>query len=689
MSEFLLEILAEEIPASVLANARNELLRGIAQTLAAERINGTFFTYSTSRRLILVGKDLPENQEDVTVDVTGPPLSAGLDANGNWTRAAEGFARSQGVELGSLTVTTTPKGKYLVAQKTIEGKPTTDILAEIVPPIIEGMTFPRMMRWGDGTHEWVRPVHSVIALFDGLVVPFTVFGVETGRTTFGHRTLSKARIVVASVDDYFAKLRQAIVEPDHGQRRRLLAEKAQAFSEETAGAPLADSSLIDVWADLVETPGLVCGSFNPEFLTLPEEVLVTSMREHQKVLPIRDAEGSLAPFFLAVADHASDPKGLIVRGNEWVLEARFADAQFFFEEDLKRSLEDRLPELSRLQFQEKLGDYAAKTDRLTRLAGLLSSRLGSFEVITPARRAARLLKTDLVTGMVREFTDLQGIMGGIYARQQGESEDVWQAIYDQYRPASAEDAIPRGDCGCLTALADRLDTLTGLFGLGLVPSGSKDPYALRRAGLGVVKILIEKGWRFDLKGAIEDAFRLHSGLPRTFEEVQPELFDFLLERLRFLFEKRGFKHDEIQAVLTTDCSDMADAADRTTAISAIRSQEDFVPLGIAFKRTQNILNQSKEELPEEPSGELMTEDAERQLASDFYQAKFMLDELIAGRRYQEALRIMASLGPSLDRFFKEVMVMTDDEGQRKNRLALLRAMRDYFSRVARFSEIQT
>ncbi|MCC6128586.1 MAG: glycine--tRNA ligase subunit beta [Acidobacteria bacterium] len=688
MSEFLLEILAEEIPAGVIGTARKDLLQGVAKGLAAERINGTFFTYSTSRRLVLVAKDLPEMQDDAVLDVVGPPLSAALDKEGNWTKAAEGFARSQGVDLGTLTVTTTPKGKYVVARKTIEGRPTTDILADILPPVIEKMTFPRMMRWGDGRYNWVRPVHSIVALFDGLVVPLTVFGVESSRTTMGHRTLSKARLIITGVEDYFAKLRLHHVEPDFIERRRVLQEKAESLAGEAGGVPAHAGGLVETWADLVEIPGLVCGSFDPAFLALPEEVLVTSMREHQKVLPVRSAEGTMAPFFLAVSDHTTDPKGLIVQGNEWVLEARFADAKFFFEEDLRKPLEDRLEFLSHLQFQEKLGDYRAKTERLENLSDILASQLGKEDQAVWALRAARLLKTDLVTSMVREFTDLQGVMGGIYARYQGETDEVWQAIYDQYLPASAEDELPRGDVGAITALADRIDTLTGLFGLGLVPTGSKDPYALRRAGLGVVRILLEKGWRLDLRRACEAAFALHGSLPREADEALSELYDFLIERLRFLLDKRGFKYDEIQAVLTTDCGDVTDALDRVTAVAAIRSQEDFVPLSLAFKRIQNILVQAGGEIPEEPVPGLMSEDAERQLASDFFQAKFMLDMLNEKRKYQEALRIMASLGPSLDRFFKEVMVMVDDEAVRNNRLSLLRAMRDNFSRVARFNEIQ-
>jgi glycyl-tRNA synthetase beta chain len=683
--ELLIEVLAEEIPAGVLPAARTELLEKVSGALKDARVGGTYFVHSTSRRLILVGQDLSERQADHETEVVGPSAAAAFDADGEPTRAAVGFAKAQGVSVDDLRVASLPKGEYVVAQKTVSGRPTADLVAELFPPIVERMTFPRMMRWGDGTPVWIRPVHSVLALFDGLVVPLTLFGVESGRTTVGHRTLSPGRLIVVSVQDYFTKLRASRVEPDWAVRRGRLAEQAEALAAEVGGTPAEDPELLDTLAHLVETPGLVRGAFDESFLTLPEEILVTSMREHQKMLPVRK-DGALAPYFLAVADHTGDPQGHIARGNEWVLNARFADARFFWEDDAKTPLEDRLAKLSSLQFQEKLGDYLRKTGRIQELAERLAARLNLGEHVPAIVRAARLLKSDLVTDMVREFPDLQGVVGGLYARREGAAEEVWQAIYDQYRPASAEDASPRGEVGGVVGIADRLDTLTGLFGLGLVATGSKDPYALRRAALGVVKILLDRKWRLDLPVACSDALLLHGNLPRKREEVLPELNTFLLERLRFLLERRGFAPDEIESVLTTDCRDVADAADRVAAVAAVRAKEDFVPLATAFKRIQNILAQA-EDVPGEPDLAQMTEDAEKAVALDYLQAKDMLDDLIGKRQYQDALSVMASLGPSLDRFFTEVMVLTDDEALRTNRIALLRAMRDQFFRVARFSEI--
>lgn len=688
MPDFLLEILAEEIPAGVLPQARHDLLQGAAKALADARLEGTFFVHSTPRRLALIARNLPERQPDAIVEVTGPPVSAAFDANGNPTKAAEGFARTNGIPVDMLERVATPKGEYVKARRLVEGRDTAEVLAEVVPPVVEKMTFPRMMRWGDGAPAWIRPVHSVVALLGGKVVPLEILGVRAGKRTWGHRTLAPpGGFDVESPDNYLSWLRLAHVEPDYAARRRALAERAETLAAAVGGKPSTDPALVDAWAHLVEWPGLVRGSFDPGFLDLPEEILVTTMRHHQKVLPIRDASGALVPHFLAVTDQTGDPSGHIVRGNEWVLSARFADARFFFEDDARLRLEDRLSRLGALQFQEKLGDYLRKTGRIQELAERLCARLRKQHLETEVVKAARLLKTDLVTDMVREFPDLQGVVGGLYARREGESESVWQAIYDQYRPASFEEDVPRGDVGGIVALADRLDTLTGLFGLGLVPTGSRDPYALRRAALAVVKILVDKGWRLDLPVACSDALLLHGALPRKREEVLPELIAFLVERLRNVLERRGHRFDEIESVLTTECRDVADAADRVAAVSAIRRKEDFGPLAVAFKRIHNILGQAGD-ASGEPDTSRMTDEAERALASDFLQARDMLDQLVGSRKYAEALRVMASLGPSLDRFFVEVLVMAEDEGVRRNRVALLRAIRDQFARVARFDEIQ-
>ena len=686
MSEFLLEILAEEIPAGVLPGAREDLLARVSNAFAEARLGGTLTVHSTSRRLILVGEGIAERQPDATLEDTGPPASKGFDAEGKPTKAAEGFARAQGVSVDDLSVVQLPKGAYVVAKKVVPGRPAAEVISEILPPLVEKMTFPRMMRWGDGGPIWIRPVHSVVALLDGLVIPLHLFGVESSRTTYGHRTLAGGRLIVMGVADWFAKLRAAHVEPDLAVRRARFEEQAKALAAGIGGEPAADASLFEAWSHLVEWPGLVRGAFDEAFLELPEEILVTSMREHQKMLPIR-REGALLPAFLAVCDQTGDPKGLIAQGNEWVTSARFADARFFWDDDGKTKLEDRLSRLGRLQFQETLGDYLKKTGRVQDLAERFSARL-SVADSSSVIRAARLMKADLVTDMVREFPDLQGVVGGLYAKREGERDEVWQAIYDQYRPASADDASPRSEVGAVVALADRLDTLTGLFGLGLVPTGSRDPYALRRAALGVVKILLDRNWHLDLPVAISDALQLHGSLARGREEIVSELSAFLTERLRFLLEKKGRRADTIEAVLSADARDPVDAAERVAAVDAMRKEADFAPLAAAFKRMQNILAQAPDALGE-PDPAKMTDEAEQALAGDYLQARGMIDDLLAQRHFHDALGIMASFGPALDRFFTEVHVMAEDEGVKANRIALLKAIRDQFARVAKFGEIRS
>ena len=346
MAELLFEILAEEIPAGVLPAAREELLARVTAAFAEARLGGTFAVHSTSRRLALVGQDVADQQRDTETEVTGPPASVGYDADGSPTKAAAGFAKAHGVAVEDLRVATLPKGAYLVARKVTPGRPANEVIAEILPPIVEKMTFPRMMRWGDGTPQWVRPVHSVLALLDGLVIPMTLFGVESGRTTYGHRTLAPGRIVTMGVSDWLQKLRAAHVEMDLAVRRARFEELSRALAAEVGGEPADDAALLDTWAHLVESPGVVRGSFDPAFLELPEEILVTSMREHQKMLPVR-AGGRLAAHFLAVCDQTGDPKGLIAQGNEWVTAARFSDARFFWDDDGKTRLEDRLPRLGK------------------------------------------------------------------------------------------------------------------------------------------------------------------------------------------------------------------------------------------------------------------------------------------------------------------------------------------------------
>jgi glycyl-tRNA synthetase beta chain len=617
--------------------------------------------------------------------VLGPPASNAYDADGKPTRAAEGFAKAQKVDVADLVVVDSPRGKTVAARKSIPGRAADEVLAEIVPRVVAGLKFPKMMRWGAGDRTFVRPVRGVVALFGGRVVAFELFGVAASDRTVGHRVLAEGEIRVSGPDDYLAKLRQGFVEPDGEARRVQILEKARKLAAEVGGQIEAHADLANMLADLVEWPGLVRGSFAPEFLELPEEITVTAMRTHQKYVPVRGPSG-LLPHFIAVMDNTEDRKGFIAKGSEWVLNARLADARFFFEADVQERLEARLPRLSRLTFQDKLGDYRQKTTRIQDLAEEIARLTGRADLVESVRTAALLSKADLNTLVVKEFTDLQGVMGGIYARRERYPDPVWKAIYDQYRPASGSDDPPREASGAILSLADRFDSLCGLFRIGLVPSGSKDPYGLRRAALGAVAIAIARNWRTDWRPIARKALSL---FPEKLEgpdaeQTLEELGRFFADRLRSLLERRGHPHDEISAVLNVGVWDFADTADRARALSEARRHMDFRALIMAFKRIRNIVGA---ESPGAPSPALYREDAERALASDFLQAKQAIAGFVQERHYREAMETIASIAPSLDRFFVDVLVNCPEEDLRRNRLALLASIQKEFTSLADFSEI--
>ncbi|MGH9440912.1 MAG: glycine--tRNA ligase subunit beta [Thermoanaerobaculia bacterium] len=684
-SDFFLELLVEEMPAGTIPGARADLARKFSDELAAAELPGSSLeSIATPRRLIVVVEGLPARQADRTAEVMGPPAEKAFDADGKPSKMAEGFARAQGVALTELRRVRGPKGDVLLARKSIAGRPTVEILAEIVPRIVSSMTFPKMMRWGAGAYSFVRPLHRIVALFGQEIVPFEIFGVRSGARTLGHRAFPGGEIEVRSFSDYLAKLRAAGVEPDGGERAAALLEKARELAKGLGGSIEADADLVSTLADLVESPGLVSGSFDPKFLDLPEEILVTTMRVHQKYLPVRGREG-LTSHFLAVMDQAQDRKGLIAKGNEWVLNARLSDARFFFEEDTREPFASKVGRLARLSFHEKLGDYLQKTGRMQELSEAIGALVTRPERVRTALEATRLSKIDLTTAMVREFTDLQGIVGGLYARREGFAEEIWKGIYDQYKPVTAEDEPPRTETGAILSLADRVDTLAGFFGIGLIPTGSKDPYGLRRAAQGLISIVLSRGWRADWKLVFRTALGLHgSSVTSPVDEALGRLFEFLADRIHFLFEKRGFPPDVVSSVLAGGSWDFADLADRARALADARRREDFRSLSLSVKRIRKILEKVGQG---EPDASLYREPAEQDLASDFVQLASASRGLMASCRYTELLAAMTSLAPALDRFFHDVLVNAPEPELRINRHALLSSIQQEFSKFADISEI--
>ncbi|MCS6952249.1 MAG: glycine--tRNA ligase subunit beta [Bryobacteraceae bacterium] len=658
---FLLEIGTEEIPDWMIPPALEQLRGLFEQLLNSNSLSGTVICVdATPRRLVVQAQGLPERQPDSEETLTGPPKAAG-------DTAAAGFARKLGVPLTDLVTVETPKGEYFAYRKRIEGRPTVEILARELPGLIWNISWPKTMYWRRERERFIRPIRWVVALLDSRVVPFEVAGVASGNVTSGHRQLGRKRIRVTAAN-YEERLRANYVLVRAAERERKIREETEALLAVRGLHLRRDDALLQTLVYLTEYPTPLVGEFDRAYLDLPHEVLVTVMRHHQKYLSVEDAEGRLAPYFVAVMNMAGDPEGLVKAGNERVLRARFNDARFFWQTDQKKKLADRLHDLAQVTFQTDLGSYLDKTQRVVELV----KKLGGNEY---AQRAALLAKCDLTTEMVKEFTELQGVIGGLYAREQGEPEPVWRAIYEHYKPESMEDAIPSTPEGRLVSLADKLDTLQGCFRLGMIPSGSKDPFALRRAAQGVVKILVEGKLSLPVTELAGDL---------------PELREFFLDRVRYYFrEVRGFRYDEVNAVLAAGWDDLTDVESRLEAIRAVRPTANFEPLAASFKRIRNILRQAEYTggAPVEPG--LLEPGPETELYEAFDGLRSEVEARRREKQYRAALERIASLRPRVDLFFDKVLVNAPDERIRRNRLALLDGLLKEFSTIADFSEIVT
>jgi glycyl-tRNA synthetase beta chain len=638
---FLLEIGTEEIPDWMIPGALESLHMLFEKS---ELPHESVRLDATPRRLVLRVEGLPERQADTEERVLGPAKSAPV-------QAVAGFARKQGVKPEDLTIEHTPKGEYHSFVKRVTGKRTIDILAASLPEMILQIYFPKSMYWaGKSGPRFIRPIRWIVALLGENVVPFELAGVRSGLLSSGHRRLGSPEIAV-TIEDYDGRLRDHYVIVSAEERRNKI-------RTELAGARVKpDPALLETLVYITEYPTPITGGFDAQFLELPEEVLVTVMRHHQKYFSVEDAAGKLAPQFVAVMNIDSDPEGFVRSGNERVLRARFNDARFFWETDRKRKLSDRVADLAHVTFQAKLGSYLEKTHRMMELAAELG---GDSHAI----RAAELCKCDLTTELVKEFTELQGVVGGLYARVEREPEPVWQAIYDHYKPESMESAIPRNRTGQIVALADKLDTLKGCFAVGLVPTGSRDPFALRRAAQGVVKILVEGQLEIPLLEVIgEDA----------------SLKSFLEDRVRFYFkEVRAFRYDEVNAAMAAGWSNLVDLEARLERIQHLRPTPDFEPLAASFKRIRNILEQAKFTGPAALEEDLLTEEPERELFTEYRK--------IQGQPIEH---VISRLRPKVDLFFDKVLVNAPDPRIRQNRLALLDTLLREFSTIADFSEIVT
>ena len=656
MSDFLLEIGTEEIPDWMIEPAL-ENLRANFQAAFGVFGGSALSMEATPRRLVLIAKDLLTQASDTETVVQGPYLSAG-------DKAAEGFARKQGTAAANLAKMSDAKGERYVFTQLVKGQSLFQALSEALPGIISGIHFPKSMYWtGKGDLRFIRPIRWIVAVVDDRVVPFEIAGVRSGNLTRGHRILGAKEPVAVTAATYFDVLRRDFVFVNAEQRR--------ARIQEGLGPDVQrDDQLLRTLVYLTEYPSTIRGSFDPAYLELPKEILSTVMRHHQRYFSVLKPDGSLAPEFVAVTNTDGDPDGLIRQGNERVLRARFNDARFFWQVDQQKKLSARVTDLAKVTFQAKLGSYKDKTERISTLAAQLAAQTGADENVV--QLAALLCKCDLTTDMVKEFTELQGVVGGLYAKAQGEGEGVATAIYDHYRPVNMEDAIPRTLEGQIVSIADKLDTLRESFRIGLIPTGTRDPFALRRAAQGVVKILFEARLNLPLIPLIQDV---------------PSLIPFMRERIEFyLREVLGFFYDEVGAAMAPPLTTLADVAERAEAIRYVRPTEDFEPLAASFKRIKNILKQAGFDSSLPPKADLLAPGPEKDLHDAWLRVS---EQTRVSGSYREKLVAIASLRPQVDLFFDKILVNDPNPAIRENRLALLNSLMTEFSTIADFSEIVT
>jgi glycyl-tRNA synthetase beta chain len=710
MPDFLLEIGCEEIPARMIDAASQELRERVATLLSRERLAGSEVTgFDTPRRLAVMVTGIAASQADVVEQITGPLVSVAYK-DGQPTPAAQGFAKKAGVDVSLLEKVAGPKGECISARATKKGRTAAEILAEGLPKELSTIYWPKNMYWRKTNERFVRPVRWLVAMLDGETIPLEFDGVRAGKSSRGHRILTDGPVTISRPGSAYVDSLRAAKVLGRGEREHQIRKALDAATRTIAGARWReDKALLDSVVNLTEFPSVILGGFDPQFLALPEEVLVTVMRDHQKYFALESSDGKLLPHFLAVLNTDSDPQGLIRHGNERVLRARFNDARFFWQTDQKKSLLERLDSLKHVTFQKDLGSYYDKTRRVQRLCSWLSEILKQNGVtVRPGviHKAACLSKTDLTTELVKEFTELQGIIGGLYARVQQLDESlpeatrfaIADAIYDHYKPESTDDDVPRSLEGSVLSIGDKADTIAGMFALGLVPSGSKDPFALRRQANAIVKVIAEKKLPLRLLDLMRDARAGYQGSDAEKKFVDDAQFNesvcaFFHERLEFyLRDVCGYAYDVVKAVLGSDAEDVVDAVQRAEAVKQVLHLPEFQAIGAACKRMRNILKQAAEKgIAPATKVEALPEsaDEEKNLIAYLERNGVKVEEHRSKKEYLDALRLLSTAREPVDKFFDKVMVMAEDARVRANRLALLQTLLKEFSTIADFSEIVT
>ncbi|KXU79462.1 glycine--tRNA ligase subunit beta [Aeromonas enteropelogenes] len=691
---FLVEIGTAELPPKALRSLAEAFADNFkAELTKADLAFGDVEWFASPRRLALKVHALAGEQPSKSVEKRGPAVAQAFDAEGKPTKAAEGWARGNGITVEQAERLVTDKGEWLVHTAKVEGRPAKDLLGELVASALAKLPIPKMMRWGDKTIQFVRPVFTVTLLLDGDLVPAHILGIDSARTLRGHRFMGESEFTIDNASQYPQILQErGMVIADFMARKAKIKADAEAAAAAFGGVADLDDDLLEEVTALVEWPVVLTANFEEKFLAVPAEALVHTMKGDQKYFPVYDKNGKLLPKFIFVTNIESKDPSQIISGNEKVVRPRLSDAEFFFKTDLKQTLASRLPRLETVLFQQQLGTVKAKVERIETVAGFIAERIGAD--VAQAKRAGLLSKCDLMTNMVGEFTDTQGVMGMHYARHDGEDEAVAVALNEQYMPRFAGDALPSGLVACAVALADKFDTLAGIFGIGLLPKGDKDPFALRRAALGIIRIIVEKELKLDLHEVISKALSLYDG---KVEQCADQIQTFILERLRPWYQGQGFSPDVIQAVLAGRGVDDAhiviytnllDVDRRIKAVSHFRTLDAALALAAANKRVSNILAKVEGELPTAVKPELLVDAAEKALATQVAELQAELAPLFAAGDYQAALTRLAALREPVDTFFNEVMVMADDEALKANRLALLNNLRNLFLQVADISLLQ-
>ncbi|MFH2044027.1 MAG: glycine--tRNA ligase subunit beta [Pseudomonadota bacterium] len=693
METLLLEIGMEEIPAGYIEPALSALSAILAQKLTEERIkHGKLKTFGTPRRLSIFVYDVSAKQDSLTTEITGPPEKIGFDENGQLTMAGKKFAEKMNISVKAISVKQTEKGSYLCAVKTESGIKTKSVLKKILPQIILQIPFPKVMKWADLDIKFARPIQSIVALLGEQVISFEIGNIKSSRNTFGHRFLSHDKIRLSDPDEYINKLKDAFVLADINERKADIKKQIAEIAKNLDGNVLCDDELVDIVTNLVEYPAAVAGSFDRSYLEVPDEVLINSMREHQKYFAVIDTNNRLLPNFIAVNNTQAKNMQIVAKGHERVLRARLEDARFFYKSDIKISPDDWVEKLKGVLFQAKLGTMYDKTQRIEKLGQYLADEISDDPLLKKQTvRAARLCKADLVSHIVGEFPKLQGIMGRIYAVKAGEENNVAIAIEEHYRPAYSGGKLPETTIGAIVAIADKMDSICGCFSAGLIPTGASDPYALRRQGIGIIQIMLDKGFSFSLSSLIEKSLSLFEIKDTTDgSNTADKVYSFLQSRISHLLAEEGYSKNVISAIVDISANHVPDVWQRTKALEKLKADPDFEQLAIAFKRVVNIIRKSapkSADCKSDVNESLFEKDCESALFAAYKDIKMKVSDNLEKGFYDQALLDIASLKNPVDDFFDGVLVMAEDENIRNNRIALLRSISDLFALFADFSKV--